>query len=222
MGQGAQGHRPVVGRHAAKLATGNECRPCAQRGRTRRGDHTGRSSTNHEDVNHGASAARMARLNSSRARGVWRTSRFRLASPSARWGSAPATRPLAMRTSEPGSGTGLGALVPKMAPLLAVATQLGAPGVPSFKNPTTYDSTGIEPIFSRGDPLGCALKRHRTHVGPAAQVSASRPGAGRALARDGGNSVGTFDIFRMKHRKSRLRRIDKPSLSMIGGFHLVE
>ena len=155
----------------------------------------------------------------SRARGSGRTSRLRLREPQRPTGIGAGNEAAGHEDERARLRHGAGRACPKDGAAKAVATQLGAPGVPSFKNPTTADPTGIELIFSRGDPLGCALKRRRTHVGPGAQVSASRPGAGRALARDGGKSGGLFDIFRMNHRKSRLRRIDEPSLSMIGGVH---
>ena len=42
----------VIGRHAAKFVAGNECRLGAQVGRTVRGEHTGRSCANNDDVHH--------------------------------------------------------------------------------------------------------------------------------------------------------------------------
>ena len=53
--QGANGHRSVIGRHAAKFVAGDECRVGAQDGGTVRGENTGRSGTDNDDVGHGLS-----------------------------------------------------------------------------------------------------------------------------------------------------------------------
>jgi hypothetical protein len=50
--QGPHRNRSVVGRHAAKIAAGNERCPRAQVRGTERCDHTGRPSPNHHDVQH--------------------------------------------------------------------------------------------------------------------------------------------------------------------------
>ena len=50
--QGANWHRSVIGRHAAKFVAGDERRVGAQDGGTVRGEHTGRSGTNNDDVRH--------------------------------------------------------------------------------------------------------------------------------------------------------------------------
>ena len=50
MGQCPHRNRSVIGRHAAKLVAGHERRLRAQVGRTARGDHTGRSSANDDDL----------------------------------------------------------------------------------------------------------------------------------------------------------------------------
>ncbi len=52
MGQCPHRNWSVSGRHAAKLVAGYECRLRAQVGRTARGEHTGRSGANDDDVHH--------------------------------------------------------------------------------------------------------------------------------------------------------------------------
>ena len=82
--QCANWHRSVIGRHAAEFVAGDERRVGAQLGGTARGENTGRSGTDNDDVRHAylltparaPSTARVARERSSWARGVWRTSRF--------------------------------------------------------------------------------------------------------------------------------------------------
>jgi hypothetical protein len=50
VGQCSHRNGAVICRHAAKLAAGDEGGPCAQVCGTQRGDHTGRSSANDDDV----------------------------------------------------------------------------------------------------------------------------------------------------------------------------
>ena len=55
VGECSNRHWSVVGRHAAKFVAGDECRLGAQPGGTVRGEDTGRSCANHDDVRHSRS-----------------------------------------------------------------------------------------------------------------------------------------------------------------------
>src|SRR4051794_17973991 len=97
--QCANWHRSVIGPHAAELVAGDQRRVGAEDGGTIRGENTGRAGTDNDDICHaltpdlGPSTVNRTRGTTEECpgRGVCRTSRFLLASDSARCGSAPAS-----------------------------------------------------------------------------------------------------------------------------------